>query len=620
MAAQRETLNDRKILFVDNGAYNCKAMLFTPGNGATHSAQEGAPAPLFLTVPHCIGASPFAGRGLIGSETFRHMQHYHSLLLRRPCTSRGGFLTDAIAESYIWEHILEQFSIEEERAVDMWLTVPFGAPKGVARVLHALFTERFHFASVTFISASFLALLATAADKPDPISSGGCGLVVDAGFSSTTVVPYLDFLPVTTSIARIDVGGKLMTNRLKEYLSFTQVHLMEDEWLVNHIKETCCFVAHPLASIYAAYSREDVKGFMKKCRERKKPPLVTQHPLYREISPSLVQVYYLPSTPYLQPLGCTAEEWRRGVRRAGGKGQQVQLEGVLEAGHSPTSEGSSKEKQKSKAKVSRKRDREDISSGKREEKESDMIGGSKEMTGNAKKRSDEAESEQEQQLQMLPQLILQQECVDIPELLFTPGNMSIPQCGLSQAIGEGVFTRGLLSLLPLLHPLQANSSSLLHRVIVFGGTSNFLNFFERLETELQSYSAAEEKIRLARPTYFHCTGALPASCTAKNRKSTAVFPHFLNMNQARKNQEEGGKSIEVNEQFPLSAAELQPLKGAYSLFSDNRFATLKITVEEHATLKFRGPASAVASPTSTSNLNSRSISVEDVLEKLEKLW
>ncbi|KAL7279818.1 hypothetical protein ACG7TL_006225 [Trametes sanguinea] len=41
----------------------------------------------------------------------------------------------------------------------------------------------------------------------------------------------------------IDVGGKLLTNHLKEVISFRQWNLMEETHIVNEVKEACCFVS-----------------------------------------------------------------------------------------------------------------------------------------------------------------------------------------------------------------------------------------------------------------------------------------------------------------------------------------------------------------------------------------
>jgi hypothetical protein len=44
-------------------------------------------------------------------------------------------------------------------------------------------------------------------------------------------------------IYRIDIGGKLLTNHLKELISFRQWYMMDQTPVMNNIKELCCFVA-----------------------------------------------------------------------------------------------------------------------------------------------------------------------------------------------------------------------------------------------------------------------------------------------------------------------------------------------------------------------------------------
>ena len=46
-----------------------------------------------------------------------------------------------------------------------------------------------------------------------------------------------------TAIRRIDVGGRLLTNRMKELISLRQINLMDETHLVNQIKEDTCFVS-----------------------------------------------------------------------------------------------------------------------------------------------------------------------------------------------------------------------------------------------------------------------------------------------------------------------------------------------------------------------------------------
>ena len=45
-------------------------------------------------------------------------------------------------------------------------------------------------------------------------------LIIDSGFSSTTIVPIFGMRPIYHGIKRVDIGGKLLTNFLKESVKF----------------------------------------------------------------------------------------------------------------------------------------------------------------------------------------------------------------------------------------------------------------------------------------------------------------------------------------------------------------------------------------------------------------
>jgi actin-related protein 6 len=69
-------------------------------------------------------------------------------------------------------------------------------------------------------------------------------LVVDSGFSHTTVTPLINGHPVHPSIRRLDIGGKHLTNYLAELLAIHEISLKEDPWIANELKEQCCFVSN----------------------------------------------------------------------------------------------------------------------------------------------------------------------------------------------------------------------------------------------------------------------------------------------------------------------------------------------------------------------------------------
>jgi actin-related protein 6 len=67
-------------------------------------------------------------------------------------------------------------------------------------------------------------------------------LVIDSGFSSTTIVPIFNNKPVYNAIKRVEISGKLMTNYLKECLSTTiDLDIRKEFFLSNLIKEETCF-------------------------------------------------------------------------------------------------------------------------------------------------------------------------------------------------------------------------------------------------------------------------------------------------------------------------------------------------------------------------------------------
>lgn len=41
----------------------------------------------------------------------------------------------------------------------------------------------------------------------------------------------------------MDVGGKLLTNQLKEVVSYRQWNMMDETYIMNHAKEACCYVS-----------------------------------------------------------------------------------------------------------------------------------------------------------------------------------------------------------------------------------------------------------------------------------------------------------------------------------------------------------------------------------------
>ena len=68
-------------------------------------------------------------------------------------------------------------------------------------------------------------------------------MLIDSGYSHTTITPLLLGRPLQNAIRRLDVGGKLLTNHLTRLLSLRQYDMRNDTYLVNEIKEALCYVS-----------------------------------------------------------------------------------------------------------------------------------------------------------------------------------------------------------------------------------------------------------------------------------------------------------------------------------------------------------------------------------------
>jgi len=68
-------------------------------------------------------------------------------------------------------------------------------------------------------------------------------LVIDSGFSFTHIVPLISGSIVWNAVKRIDVGGKLLTNHLKELISYLQWNMMDQTYIMDDVKEKCCYVS-----------------------------------------------------------------------------------------------------------------------------------------------------------------------------------------------------------------------------------------------------------------------------------------------------------------------------------------------------------------------------------------
>jgi actin-related protein 6 len=70
-----------------------------------------------------------------------------------------------------------------------------------------------------------------------------CLLIIDTSYSDTTILPLYNGKLIQSAVRRLTVGGKLLTNYLKELASLRHYNLMEETYLLNEIKEAVSYVS-----------------------------------------------------------------------------------------------------------------------------------------------------------------------------------------------------------------------------------------------------------------------------------------------------------------------------------------------------------------------------------------
>lgn len=125
---------------------------------------------------------------------------------------------------YILYNALE---LEDLSQTPFIFTEPVFNPKANRNKLAELAFEKFNIGYMLSISQAYCSMLA---------EGNTTGLIIDSGESSTSVVPIFDSKILTTSISRLDIGGRT----LNDYL----VILLKDKlsFLTSYEKEIARFI------------------------------------------------------------------------------------------------------------------------------------------------------------------------------------------------------------------------------------------------------------------------------------------------------------------------------------------------------------------------------------------
>lgn len=132
----------------------------------------------------------------------------------------------------------------------------------IRQVLAKVLFTYFEVVSVVFIPSHLLALYAVGLKS---------GLIVDCGYTETSVVPIYEQIPILNAIEYIDLAGKTVNNRINEEImksGIVQIKKEEksaksvfgnlDEKLLENIKVRCCFVGRKDCDLVATHVKYPV--------------------------------------------------------------------------------------------------------------------------------------------------------------------------------------------------------------------------------------------------------------------------------------------------------------------------------------------------------------------------
>ncbi|RYP65055.1 hypothetical protein DL771_008476 [Monosporascus sp. 5C6A] len=229
-----------RTLVLDNGAHTIKAG-FVSDDAATDQPR---------IIPNCI-ARDRDRKIYVGSE-LEKCKDFGEIVFRRPVEK--GFIVNWEAQKEIWER--EFFDEKAPQRCDpsetrlLLAEHPNSLPVLQTNCDQMVF-EEFGFASYyrgngpSFNAYHDIQAIFRTPRDPDAVTRlpAEIILLIDSGYSHTTISPILNGRPIHPAVRRLDVGGKLMTNYLTRLLSLRHYDMRNDTYIVNEMKEAACYVS-----------------------------------------------------------------------------------------------------------------------------------------------------------------------------------------------------------------------------------------------------------------------------------------------------------------------------------------------------------------------------------------
>ncbi|KAK2739271.1 Actin- protein 6 [Myotisia sp. PD_48] len=242
-------------LIIDNGGYTMKA-------GYSSANSQSDPLAPCLVIPNAL-AKTRDKKIYTGTQLNTHISDWNEVDFRRPVDK--GYIVSWEAQRELWEHTFFDPKTSKKSAVHcpdpidttLILTEAPNALGVFQKNADEMVMEEWGFGGyVRYIGPCLNAwndvhpLFGDPASTipSSPAQAVECLLVVDSGYSSTTVTPVYHGRPLQRGIRRLDLGGKQLTNYLKELVSIRQYNMLDETYIINDAKESACYVSQDFHS------------------------------------------------------------------------------------------------------------------------------------------------------------------------------------------------------------------------------------------------------------------------------------------------------------------------------------------------------------------------------------
>ena len=191
-------------------------------------------------IPNCVSKAKNERRKVYFGDQLNECKDFSGLFYVLPF--QKGYLVNWDVQRQLFDFMFSKESLKVDSSeANLVITEPVFNFTSIKECLDEIMFEEHQFKALSRNRAAELVNIKHISENNS--SKPLCTLVVDSGFSFTHVIPVCQGEILKNAVKRIDVGGKVMTNYLKEIISYRQLHVLDETYVMNQVKEDCCFVS-----------------------------------------------------------------------------------------------------------------------------------------------------------------------------------------------------------------------------------------------------------------------------------------------------------------------------------------------------------------------------------------